>query len=326
MSPSLPPVPPSATRVVLMRHGESEFNTANIFTGWCDVALTPRGVVEATEAGQVFLSNNIRFSCCYTSVLSRSISTAFRALESAGVGWVDMVKDWRLNERHYGALQGLSKERTGSRLGREKVMKWRRSFYARPPAMEPGHPHYDMIEEDYRYRGLKKAGGITKGESLEDCQQRVVEAWNDIISSSCQSDSEDDEQDYVLVVAHANTLRSLIMHLDEIDVESIEDVNIPTAVPFYYDVGPGGGVVSKKPEGEFRGKYIYDDLKKRTFLERRRAAQDPWLWALRDDDVEEEMLLKERQESLDAATIEEEAKRNTELFAGNNPNPKPKKI
>ena len=132
---------------------------------------------------------------------------------------------------------------------------------------------------------------------------------------SCQpgSGSEDGEQDYVLVVAHANTLRALIMHLDEIAVESIEDINIPTAVPFYYDVGPGGGVVSKKQGGEFRGKYIYDDLKKRTFLERRRAAQDPWLWALRDDDVEEEMLLKERRESLDAATIEEEAKRNTEV-------------
>lgn len=94
-SSSLPPPPPSTTRVILMRHGESEFNTANIFTGWCDVALTPRGVVEATEAGQVFLSCGLRFRKCYTSVLSRSISTAFRSLESAGVGWVDMVKDWR---------------------------------------------------------------------------------------------------------------------------------------------------------------------------------------------------------------------------------------
>ncbi|GMH66637.1 hypothetical protein TL16_g04476 [Triparma laevis f. inornata] len=243
-SSSLPPPPPSTTRVILMRHGESEFNTANIFTGWCDVALTPRGVVEATEAGQVFLSCGLRFRKCYTSVLSRSISTAFRSLESAGVGWVDMVKDWRLNERHYGALQGLSKERTGERLGREKVMKWRRSFFARPPSMEPSHPHYDMIENDLRYRKLKGDGGITKGESLEDTQKRVVGVWEDtIVKDSCKDADEGEEGDCVLVVAHANTLRALLMHLDEIEVDDIEDVNIPTAVPFYYDIDKNTGKV-----------------------------------------------------------------------------------
>ncbi|GMI02268.1 hypothetical protein TrVE_jg7902 [Triparma verrucosa] len=308
-----------------MRHGESEFNTANIFTGWCDVALTPRGVVEATEAGQVFLSCGVRFKVCYTSVLSRSISTAFRSLESAGVGWVDMVKDWRLNERHYGALQGLSKERTGERLGREKVMKWRRSFFARPPEMEPGHPHYDMIENDLRYRKLKADGGITKGESLEDTQKRVVAVWEDtIVKESCTGGEEGEEGDCVLVVAHANTLRALLMHLDSIEVSAIEDVNIPTAVPFYYDIDNKTGKVvdNKKPAGSFRGKFIYDDLKKRSFLERRRAAQDPWLWALRDDDVEEGMLNKK---SLNEISIEEEASRNTKLFASN-PSPAAKKV
>ena len=135
---SLPPVPENAHRIVFMRHGQSSFNDANIFTGWCDVALTPRGIVEAEEAGEVFRSHNLTFSHCYTSLLTRSIVTAQRSLEAAGISYVPISYDWRLNERHYGALQGLSKERTGDRLGRERVMKWRRSYHARPPAMTEG--------------------------------------------------------------------------------------------------------------------------------------------------------------------------------------------
>ena len=310
---------PKHTRVVLMRHGESEFNTANIFTGWCDVALTPRGVVEADEAGKVFLSNNLKFRVCHTSLLSRSISTAWRSLESAGVGWVDVIKDWRLNERHYGALQGLSKERTAERLGRDKVMKWRRSFFARPPEMEPEHPHYSMIEDDKRYEKLRLTAGITKAESLEDCQQRVVEAWETSIMPTPYSPPENtDPEDCVLVVAHANTLRALIMHLDEISVDEIEGVNIPTAIPFYYDIDNKTGKVALPDPGKFRGTYISDDMTKRNFLERRRAAQDPWLWALKDDDVEEEML---NRKTLEQLTLEEEAAKNTLMFGFKNQKP-----
>lgn len=125
---TLPPIPESAHHVILMRHGESEFNNANVFTEWCDVALTPRGVVEAAEAGQVFPSHNLNHSRrCHTSMLTRSIVTAQRSLEAAGASFTPLHYDWRLNERHYGALQGLGKDRTADRLGRALVMEWRRS-------------------------------------------------------------------------------------------------------------------------------------------------------------------------------------------------------
>jgi Histidine phosphatase superfamily (branch 1) len=151
---TLPPMPPNSHRVVMMRHGESEFNNANVFTGWCDIALTQRGVVEAIEAGQVFASHRMYFRKCYSSVLTRSIVTAQRSLEAAGVAPTPLHYDWRLNERHYGSLQGLSKERTAERLGRKRVMEWRRSYSARPPVMTELHPHYEIIYNDPRYRML----------------------------------------------------------------------------------------------------------------------------------------------------------------------------
>jgi Histidine phosphatase superfamily (branch 1) len=131
----LPPLPDHCHRFVLMRHGESAFNNANIFTGWCDVALTQRGVVEAVEAGEVFLSQSLHFRKCYVSLLSRSIVTAHRALDAGGVAYTPLDYDYRWNERHYGALQGLSKEQTAVRMGRSIVMKWRRSYSDRPPLM-----------------------------------------------------------------------------------------------------------------------------------------------------------------------------------------------
>lgn len=325
---TLPPIPPNAHRVVLMRHGESEFNNANIFTGWCDVALTQRGVVEAVEAGQVFSSHELTFRKCYSSLLTRSIVTAHRSLEAAGVSYTPIEYDWRLNERHYGALQGLSKERTAVRLGRERVMKWRRSYEARPPVMTAEHPHYDIINNDARYRHL--AGDIPLGESLEDCQERVVRAWQSIVEdvSVCTSPT---DSDYSLVVAHANTLRALVMHLDDIPGNEIESLNIPTAIPFYYDIDKQTGkVVSDSHDrpvgadtiglGLFRGIYISDERKKRSFLERRRAANDPWLWALHDHQVAESMLVKDQGEEEFAdgeglAGLEEEAKHNTQVFS-----------
>lgn len=327
---SLPPVPPKAHRIVLMRHGESEFNNANVFTGWCDVALTQRGVVEAVEAGQVFSSHQMFFRRCYASLLTRSIVTAHRSLEAAGLAHTPIQYDVRFNERHYGALQGLGKERTAERLGRDVVMEWRRSYDARPPLMTPDHPHYSIIYNDPRYRRIQDMT-LPLGESLADCQIRAVAAWNDILDSLVATESigssEAEDGGATLIVAHANTLRALVMHLDAIPTTAIESLNIPTAIPFFYDVSlPSGSVVSDKPSGSFRGVYISDDRKKRNYLERRRAANDPFLWALYDHQVASSMLVGNNSteaapsKKVDAvaeglAGIEEEAKRNTQLYS-----------
>mmetsp|Transcript_29371 Transcript_29371/g.68191 ORF Transcript_29371/g.68191 Transcript_29371/m.68191 type:complete len:632 (+) Transcript_29371:247-2142(+) len=275
--------------VVFMRHGESEFNNANIFTGWCDVALTKRGIVEAEESGEVFSSNDVFFDKCYTSVLSRATGTAWRALECANQAYVPMCADWRLNERHYGALQGLNKEETLHRLGKELVMPWRRSFVAKPPTMEPQHPHYNLIVDDPRYRNVNPAD-IPLTESLEDCQTRVLSFWNSTIIPSLQ------DGNTCLVVAHANTLRALIMAIDTIDESTIEGVNIPTAIPFAYEIDKATASVSSKmgPTGQFRGRYLSSPKLKFNFMERRRAVTDPWAWALGNDSVSDHMLLKEQ--------------------------------
>ncbi|GKZ00674.1 hypothetical protein MPSEU_001019500 [Mayamaea pseudoterrestris] len=317
---SLPPVPSNSHRVVFMRHGESEFNNANIFTGWCDIGLTRRGVCEAIEAGQVLYSHRMTFDKCYSSLLTRSIVTAQRALEAAGISYTPIHMDWRINERHYGALQGLSKERTADRLGRNIVMEWRRSFEARPPDMTVKHPHYDIIHKDARYNKLQEQ--IPLSESLHDCQERVVNAWTDIQADI--RNASPDEPPTSFVVAHANSLRALVMSLDGIGAHDIENLNIPTAIPFYYDIcKQTGNVLSKQAPGQFRGIYIADERKKRSFLERRRASNDPWLWALHDDQVDKSMLLNPEADdatSVDAMNVdgmdgvEEEAKHNTEIF------------
>jgi Histidine phosphatase superfamily (branch 1) len=237
-----------------------------------------------------------------------------------------------------GALQGLSKERTAERLGRELVMKWRRSYYARPPAMTEDHPHFDTIINDARYRKLEK---VPRTESLEDCQERVLEAWNDIVKDAQQAEDHPDSA-HSLIVAHANTLRALVMHIDDIPAEEIEDLNIPTGIPFYYNLCKTTGqvltdeehAVQNQEDGydandKFRGIYISDDRKKRNFLERRRAANDPWLWALHDEQVARSMLLKDddseegesktefdlEERAEDLREMAQEALENTELFS-----------
>ena len=198
-----------------------------------------------------------------------------------------------------GALQGLSKERTADRLGREKVMKWRRSYDVPPPAMTEDHPHYDIINNDSRYRHLaleeRDGGGVPRAESLADCQKRVVEAWHEILRDGMEAE-DTNATSHSLIVAHANTLRALVMHIDDIPASAIEDLNIPTGIPFYYNIcKTTGKVLEVEDAGHpdvdgFRGVYITDDRKKRSFLERRRAANDPWLWALHDNQVDESML------------------------------------
>ena len=324
----LPPIPDNCHRFVLMRHGESAFNNANIFTGWCDVALTQRGVVEAVEAGEVFLSQNLHFRKCYVSLLSRSIVTAHRALDAGGVAYTPLDYDYRWNERHYGALQGLSKEQTAVRLGREIVMQWRRSYSARPPLMTDEHPHFQTINKDPRYRHLEH---VPRGESLEDCQERVILAWKETVQE-INGNIEPLDFNHSLLVAHANTLRALVMHLDDIDAANIEGLNVPTAIPFFYDVNlKTGEVMSSRPKGAFRGIFITDERKQRSFLERRRAANDPFMWALHDDQVatsmlsgsgdtanaleQEPMESSKEDDELVVEELEAEARKNTELFA-----------
>lgn len=225
-----------------------------------------------------------------------------------------------------GALQGLSKERTADRLGREKVMKWRRSYDVPPPAMTEDHPHFDIINNDSRYRDLDS---VPKAESLEDCQNRVVDAWKEILQEGMEAD-DSTHSAHSLIVAHANTLRALVMHIDDIPASNIEDLNIPTGIPFYYNICKTTGKVLEAEDntghrdvGGFRGIYISDDRKKRSFLERRRAANDPWLWALHDNQVAESMLegdSAEEQSGLeesakDLAEMAKEALENTELFS-----------
>lgn len=331
-SSSLPPIPKNCHRIVLMRHGESAFNNANIFTGWCDVSLTPRGVVEAIETGEVFHSHHIIFRKCYTSLLTRSIITAHRTLEAAGISYIPIIYDWKLNERHYGALQGLSKDRIAIQLGTKRVMKWRRSYDSKPPIMTQFHPHYNIIQNDIRYQHVKNLIPLT--ESLYDCQIRVIDVWNNIIKdiqhSFNRSTTEEnkafssnhnhnheqqqylDSMPYTLIVAHANSLRALVMYLDNIPQDDIENLNIPTAIPFYYDIDIQTGKVidhfsykrkeniARKIKGIFRGIYISDDRKKYNFLERRRVANDPWSWALHDDHVSHSILTEETTDNDDS--------------------------
>eukprot|EP00978_Attheya_sp_CCMP212_P033796 scaffold138328_cov55-Attheya_sp.AAC.1 len=279
---TLPPIPPNAHRFVLMRHGESELNNANIFTGWRDVALTQRGVVESIETGQ-------------------------RALEAGGISYTPLEYDWRFAERHYGAFQGLSKEQTVARLGREHVQKYRRSFTAKPPLMTLEHPHYENIINDPSYRNLK---GIPLGESLQDCQKRVVVPLEVIVKEVSTSTNSQSESDYSLVVAHNNTLRALVMHLDDIPVDDIESFSIPTAIPFYYDIDKATGKVVSTSAciKNFRG----------------RAVNDPWMWALHDhqvtnimlvtdDDTENEGDISESDEGMEGLVAD--AKHTTELFS-----------
>jgi hypothetical protein len=198
-------------------------------------------------------------------------------------------------------------------------MKWRRSYDARPPLMTKDHPHYESIVNDNRYSQVSE---IPMGESLHECQLRVIDAWRDILGDVQNSRSS--EPSYSLIVAHANTLRALIMHVDGISSSDIEGLNIPTGIPFYYDVEKMTGqlVSSSEPDangiGKFSGMYIADERKKRSFLERRRAANDPYTWALRDEQVACHMLMdRDTDGDFDQAGlngVEDDAAKNISLF------------
>ena len=211
-------------KLVLLRHGESDWNRENRFTGWTDVDLSARGVEEARAAGRLLKSGGWAFDLAFTSVLKRAIRTLHLALEELDQLWLPVHKDWRLNERHYGALQGLDKAETAAKFGEAQVLAWRRSYDTPPPALEPGDARYEA--RDPRYRGV----AVPRTECLKDTVARVIPCWNELVAPAVRAGKR------VLVAAHGNSLRALIKHLDGISDADIVALNVPTGVPLVYEL------------------------------------------------------------------------------------------
>ncbi|NPV78078.1 MAG: 2,3-diphosphoglycerate-dependent phosphoglycerate mutase [Anaerolineae bacterium] len=214
-------------KLVLLRHGESEWNKENRFTGWTDVDLSERGIVEATQAGKLLKEEKFEFDIAYTSVLKRAIRTLWLALDSLDQMWIPVYKSWRLNERHYGALQGLNKAETAAKYGDEQVHLWRRSYDIRPPALTPDDERYPG--RDPRYKDLTK-DELPLTECLKDTVARFLPFWHNVIAPTVQSGKR------VLITAHGNSLRALVKYLDQISDEEIVALNIPTGVPLVYEL------------------------------------------------------------------------------------------
>jgi 2,3-bisphosphoglycerate-dependent phosphoglycerate mutase len=222
------------TKLILVRHGQSEWNLANRFTGWWDVDLTQKGVTEAVEAGRLLAEKRLFPTLAFTSYQTRAIKTLHLALEECGRLWIPEVKDWRLNERHYGGLTGLDKQQTRDRHGDEQVHIWRRSFDTPPPVMEAGH-EYDM-SRDPRYAGVE----IPAAESLKLTIERVLPYWESAILPKVEAG------ETVIISAHGNSLRALVKHLSDIPDDEIPGLEIPTGQPLIYefDTGSGGALRS----------------------------------------------------------------------------------
>ena len=214
-------------KLVLIRHGESQWNLENRFTGWVDVDLTAKGVDEAHRAGKLLRTEGYDFDLAYTSLLTRAIRTLWIAQEELDRRWIPVTKHWRLNERHYGSLQGLNKAETAKKYGEEQVLLWRRSYDIAPPPLDrndSGHP-----SKDGRYKHLL-AEELPHAECLKDTVARVVPYWQMEIAPQILAGKR------VIVAAHGNSLRALIKHLDHVADEAIVHLNIPTAVPLVYEL------------------------------------------------------------------------------------------
>lgn len=226
-------------KLVLCRHGESEWNLKNLFTGWVDVDLTQKGNDEAIAAGQLLAELGYEFDIAYTSVLKRAIRTLWHILDQMDLMWIPVVRDWRLNERHYGALQGLNKAETAAKYGEEQVHIWRRSYDIPPPALDADdkrHPRFDP-----RYRGIV---GLPGAESLKLTLERVLPCWTDVIAPDLQAGKN------VLIAAHGNSLRALVKMLDKISDTDITGFNIPTGIPIAYELDDDLQPVSREFLGD----------------------------------------------------------------------------
>ena len=222
-------------KLVLIRHGESIWNKSNRFTGWADVDLTEQGVAQAREGGRVLRENGYEFDVAYTSLLKRAIRTLWLCLDEMDLMWIPVHRAWELNERHYGALQGLNKSETAAKYGEDQVHIWRRSFDIPPPALDETHEHYPGT--DPRYAGLTPKQ-LPLTECLRDTIERFMPYWETIIVPTIKSGQR------VIIAAHGNTLRALVMHLDRIEKEDIVGLNIPTGVPLVYDLDENLNAVS----------------------------------------------------------------------------------
>ncbi|MCH5037293.1 2,3-diphosphoglycerate-dependent phosphoglycerate mutase [Listeria monocytogenes] len=214
-------------KLVLIRHGQSEWNKLNLFTGWHDVDLSQEGVVEAMTAGKRIKEAGLEFDVAFTSVLTRAIKTLNYVLEESDQMWVPVHKSWRLNERHYGALQGLNKQETAEKHGADQVQKWRRSYDTLPPLLEENDER--QAKNDRRYQ-LLDTHAIPSGENLKVTLERVIPYWMDTIAPEIK------EGRRVVIAAHGNSLRALVKFLEGISDDEIMDLEIPTGVPLVYEL------------------------------------------------------------------------------------------
>ena len=217
-------------KLVLIRHGESTWNLENRFTGWTDVDLTPTGVEQAQQAGRLLKAEGYDFDIAYTSVLKRAIRTLHLALDEMDRLWLPTVKHWRLNERHYGALQGLNKAETAKQYGDEQVLIWRRSYDTPPPALEPTDPRSER--GDPRYARLQP-GEVPLTECLKDTVARVLPFWNESMAPAILAGKR------IVVSAHGNSIRALVKYLDNISETDIVELNIPNGIPLVYELDAG---------------------------------------------------------------------------------------
>ena len=215
------------TKLVLIRHGESTWNKENRFTGWTDVDLSAKGREEALDGGRVLKAEGYTFDVAYTSVLKRAIHTLWTVLDETELQWIPVHRSWRLNERHYGALQGLNKAETAAKFGEDQVKIWRRSYDVPPPALTPDDERYPG--HDPRYRGLT-AAELPLTECLKDTVARFLPLWHETIAPAIKSGQK------VLIAAHGNSLRALVKYLDNIPEKDIVELNIPTGMPLVYEL------------------------------------------------------------------------------------------
>jgi len=214
-------------KLVLVRHGESTWNLENRFTGWTDVDLTAKGVEQARAAGVLLKQEGYEFDRCYTSVLKRAIWTLWHALDEMERTWLPVINDWRLNERHYGALQGLDKAETTRKFGPEQVLVWRRSYDTPPPPLAPDDPRGER--SDPRYRGLKP-GEVPLTECLKDTVARVLPYWHATLAPAIRAGER------LLISAHGNSMRALVKYLDDVSDQDIVGLNIPNGIPLVYEL------------------------------------------------------------------------------------------
>jgi 2,3-bisphosphoglycerate-dependent phosphoglycerate mutase len=214
-------------KVVLLRHGESVWNKENRFTGWTDVDLSEKGILEAKNAGLTLKKEGFSFDIAYTSVLKRAIRTLWIVIDEMDLMWIPVIRNWRLNERHYGALQGLNKSETAKKYGEEQVKIWRRSYDIQPPALEKTDPRYPGFDPRYKELSEKE---LPLTECLKDTVERFVPYWEGTIAPVVKLGKR------VLITAHGNSLRALVKYLDNISDSEIVELNIPTGIPLVYEL------------------------------------------------------------------------------------------